>query len=285
VPSPDTADTVIATDLVPAELLSPASPEASLLSAPPPAGSDPQAASLDAGRTTKPAGPWDDGSDDGTFAPTPVYPSGPESITFVAPHLSSASSASSGPRGRGEVLRSGVAAVARAESFDADEGESASAMRALSSSSASEGEPAFDATAHPTTAPPASSSAIENILRNTNFASSEDMESWPTENVPGNDLPNFAFDDATKTRIGTPIYREEALSRAPAGPEPYDATRRIAARGPAQKPSQAVRVVVWRGPDGVHIAPHGTTVTAISVDALLVALDPSADLFAWLTNK
>jgi hypothetical protein len=46
-----------------------------------------------------------------------------------------------------------------------------------------------------------------------------------------------------------------------------------------------VRVVVWRGEGGVHIAPHGTTVTAISVDALLVALDPSADLSSWLSNK
>jgi hypothetical protein len=46
-----------------------------------------------------------------------------------------------------------------------------------------------------------------------------------------------------------------------------------------------VRVVVWRAADGVHVAPHGTTVSAISVDAMLVALDPTADLFAWLKGK
>jgi hypothetical protein len=145
------------------------------------------------------------------------------------------------------------------------------------------------------------------------------MESWPTEAIRGNELPDFSFDDATKTRIGTPVYNEEAFAASadetaavadtqprgsrpnlepqPRGSRPnleqetrasrpsYTNESRIAARGPAQKPSQAVRVVVWREADGVHVAPHGTTVTAISVDALLVALDPSADLFAWLTNK
>jgi hypothetical protein len=42
---------------------------------------------------------------------------------------------------------------------------------------------------------------------------------------------------------------------------------------------------VWRAADGVHVAPAGTTVAAISVEALLVALDPGADLLAWLANK
>jgi hypothetical protein len=46
-----------------------------------------------------------------------------------------------------------------------------------------------------------------------------------------------------------------------------------------------MRVVVWRGPDGVHVAPHGTSVAAITVDAMLVALDPSADLASWLAKK
>ena len=94
------------------------------------------------------------------------------------------------------------------------------------------------------------------------------------------------YDDVPKTRIGTPAYREEALTASappdPLVPEPDD---RVTARGPVEKPMQAVRVVVWRGPNGVHIAPHGTTVSAISVDAMLVALDPAADLYAWLTNE
>ena len=49
--------------------------------------------------------------------------------------------------------------------------------------------------------------------------------------------------------------------------------------------SQAVRVVVWREPDGVHVAPAGSQVAAIAVEAVLVALDPGADLAAWLSNK
>lgn len=102
----------------------------------------------------------------------------------------------------------------------------------------------------------------------------EDMESWPTQAMTGNELPSFdSIED--RTRIGTPAYREpdpEPSHRAP-----------IPMRG--ARPSQAVRVIVWRGPDGVHVAPYGTTVSAISVDAMLVALDPSADLSAWLSNK
>ena len=104
--------------------------------------------------------------------------------------------------------------------------------------------------------------------------SSDDMEAWPTQSMSGGELPSFdGVED--KTRIGTPAYREPPIESSARVP--------VAIRG--IRTSQAVRVVVWRGPDGVHVAPHGTTVTAISVDAMLVALDPSADLSAWLANK
>lgn len=52
--------------------------------------------------------------------------------------------------------------------------------------------------------------------------------------------------------------------------------------GPALVTSQAVRVVLWKDANGVHVAPQGTLVRAITVEAMLVALDPSADLGAWL---
>ncbi len=104
--------------------------------------------------------------------------------------------------------------------------------------------------------------------------SSDDMEAWPTQSMSGAELPSFDGGSGEQTRIGTPAYREP--------PDP-SVRQPIALRG--IRTSQAVRVVVWRGPDGVHVAPHGTTVTAISVDAMLVALDPSADLSAWLANK
>jgi hypothetical protein len=102
----------------------------------------------------------------------------------------------------------------------------------------------------------------------------EDAEVWPTHALTGEDDE----DDSQYTRVGTPAYHEGATR----------ASGRPAAMPLAIAPlvmSQAVRVVVWRGADGVHVAPAGTQVTAIGVEAVLVALDPSADLAAWLSNK
>ncbi len=49
--------------------------------------------------------------------------------------------------------------------------------------------------------------------------------------------------------------------------------------------TQAVRVILWKDAHGVHVAPAGTLVSAITVDAMLVALDPAADLTAWLDSN
>lgn len=49
--------------------------------------------------------------------------------------------------------------------------------------------------------------------------------------------------------------------------------------------TQAVRVIVWRDNNGVHVAPAGTVVSAITVDAVLVALEPNTDLTAWLSQS
>lgn len=55
---------------------------------------------------------------------------------------------------------------------------------------------------------------------------------------------------------------------------------------PGLTTTQAVRVVVWRDASGVHLAPAGAVVSATStVDAVLVALEPKADLTAWLTEE
>lgn len=101
----------------------------------------------------------------------------------------------------------------------------------------------------------------------------EEIDAWPTQTLAGDDFD----DEAQHTRIGTPAYREtakKASARPPAMGIP----------GPLVM-SQAVRVIVWREADGVHVAPAGTQVTAISVEAVLVAMDPGADLAAWLSNK
>jgi hypothetical protein len=89
---------------------------------------------------------------------------------------------------------------------------------------------------------------------------------------------DLADEPEEKTRIGVPAYQAGAMAAAET-PEPPQVAE------PSLRPSQAMRVIVWRGPDGVHVAPHGTHVSAIAVDAFLVALDPSADLAAWLSKK
>jgi hypothetical protein len=95
---------------------------------------------------------------------------------------------------------------------------------------------------------------------------------WPTQSSADEDLD----DDLQHTRIGTPAYRETAQRTSARPPIPPLAPLVM---------SQAVRVVVWRGADGVHVAPAGTQVAAIGVEAILVAMDPVADLAAWLSNK
>jgi hypothetical protein len=54
---------------------------------------------------------------------------------------------------------------------------------------------------------------------------------------------------------------------------------------PEIQTSQAVRVVVWRDASGVHVAPAGTVVSAITIDAVLVVLEEGADLTAWLSQR
>ncbi len=67
--------------------------------------------------------------------------------------------------------------------------------------------------------------------------SSDDMEAWPTQSLSGGELPSFDGGGGDKTRVGVSAYRE------PADPS---VRQPIALRG--IKTSQAVRVVVWRGP-------------------------------------
>jgi hypothetical protein len=73
-----------------------------------------------------------------------------------------------------------------------------------------------------------------------------------------------------------------------AAPPPAQPSRRAPVAQDPSGPilaSQAVRVVLWQDVEGVHVAPAGTVVSAITVDAILVALDPAADLSAWLDPR
>lgn len=115
-------------------------------------------------------------------------------------------------------------------------------------------------------------------------AQTEAIDAWPTASMLGDDLADPP--DET-TRIGVPAYEASAklasevsvVLHAPLAPPAH------VSHDPALRASQAIRVVVWRAADGVHVAPQGTRVSAISVDAILVALDPTADLAAWLSGK
>lgn len=103
----------------------------------------------------------------------------------------------------------------------------------------------------------------------------EEMDAWPTQSLMGDDLGDPPDE---KTRIGVPAY--EASARLAT-----EASLAAPLQDPALRPAQALRVVVWRGADGVRVAPVGTRVGAITVEAVLVALDPAADLAAWLSGK
>ncbi len=94
--------------------------------------------------------------------------------------------------------------------------------------------------------------------------------------------------------LANPLVASPGLDHAPAvaaawtpdddtrvGPSAHEVSN---ARRATPRTAQAIRVVLWRDADGVRIAPEGTRVAAISVEAILVALDPSADLAAWLDD-
>jgi hypothetical protein len=109
-------------------------------------------------------------------------------------------------------------------------------------------------------------------------ARTDEIDAWPTQSsIPHDEHADEPPDE--KTRIGVPAYEASAKMATEVQSTPsLDETPLRAA--------QAIRVVVWRTPDGgVRVAPHGTHVAAITVDAVLVALDPSADLAAWLSGK
>jgi hypothetical protein len=97
----------------------------------------------------------------------------------------------------------------------------------------------------------------------------DEIDSWPTQAMEGAALTDLTNEMA---RTETIIVARVSTSSPPATKD----------RGAA---TQAIRVLVWRAPDGIRVAPLGTTVQAPTVEAMLVALDPSADLAAWLVRR
>ena len=98
-----------------------------------------------------------------------------------------------------------------------------------------------------------------------------EADAWPTESMGASELDSLHNKDEVygqeRTRIGSPAYTP---------PAPAAAT-------PAFRASQAVHVVIWRDADGkLRVAARGTQVSAVTIEALLVAPSSDVDLLAWL---
>ncbi len=109
--------------------------------------------------------------------------------------------------------------------------------------------------------------------------SAEQWDSSPTENLTGEEMDHMNEGDRKTTAFALPKPRPPSVSAPPMrAPTPT-------VHDPEIQTSQAVRVVVWRDGNGVHVAPAGTVVSSITIDAVLVVLEPSADLTAWLSQR
>jgi hypothetical protein len=102
------------------------------------------------------------------------------------------------------------------------------------------------------------------------LGSASDWDAQPTKTLSGKDLADLG-----------PPRAPVAIEHAPPSERPAPSSSRPEERKPLAT-TQAVRCVLWKDANGVHVAPHGTRVSAISVDVMVVALDPSADIRAWL---
>ena len=119
--------------------------------------------------------------------------------------------------------------------------------------------------------------------------SAEEWDASPTQNLTGDDMDHMnhgdhgdiAEGDRKTTAFAIPISVQLPASAPAPTPRPPMPT----VHDPGIQVSQAVRVVVWRDGTGVHVAPAGTVVSSITIDAVLVVLEPSADLTAWLSQR
>jgi hypothetical protein len=119
----------------------------------------------------------------------------------------------------------------------------------------------------------------DDLLQAERAKSAEHWDASPTENLTGEEMDHMNEGDRKTTAFTLPKARPPSVApppaRAPAS----------TVHDPEIQTSQAVRVVVWRDGTGVHIAPAGTVVSSITIDAVLVVLEPSADLTAWLSQR
>jgi hypothetical protein len=120
---------------------------------------------------------------------------------------------------------------------------------------------------------------IEELVQSERQKSAVEWDASPTANLTGDDLDQINVGDRATTAFAIPAAKPVSIAPPPS----RAATASV--HDPGIQTSQAVRVVVWRDGSGVHIAPAGTIVSSITIDAVLVALEPSADLTAWLSQR
>ncbi len=118
--------------------------------------------------------------------------------------------------------------------------------------------------------------------------SAAEWDASPTQNLTGEELAERMNDgDRVSDGDRQTAFQVQAVipaSTSSVAPPPPRATQSTV-HDPEIQTSQAVRVVVWRDGNGVHIAPAGTVVSSITIDAVLVVLEPTADLTAWLSQR
>lgn len=123
---------------------------------------------------------------------------------------------------------------------------------------------------------------VADLVGATRQKSVAEWDASPTQNLTGAEMEhNINAGDRATTAVPF-VTARPSPSPSPLPPARAPATT---VHDPEIQTSQAVHVVVWRDAHGVHIAPSGTVVSAITIDAVLVALEPSADLTAWLSQR
>jgi hypothetical protein len=115
--------------------------------------------------------------------------------------------------------------------------------------------------------------------------SADEWDASPTQNLTGDEMDAMSHGDRKTSAFAIPVSVDVALPSSMNIPVAVARPPMTPVHDPEIQTSQAVRVVVWRDGTGVHVAPAGTVVSSITIDAVLVVLEPSADLTAWLSQR